>query len=44
MLFAKVWHFWLAVPIAVAAIGLVVTIAGLYFARVVKTRYPNVDS
>lgn len=45
MLFAdKVWHFWLAVPIAVGAIALVLTIVGLYAARVVKTRFPNADS
>jgi hypothetical protein len=45
MLFAeKVWHFWLAVPIALGAIGLVLTILGLYAARVVKTRFPNTDS
>ena len=45
MLFAeKVWHFWLAVPIALGAIGLVLTILGLYAVRVVKTRYPSTDS
>lgn len=43
MLLAKVWHFWLAVPIAVAAVGLVLTVLGLYAARVVKTRFPNTD-
>jgi hypothetical protein len=45
MLFAeKVWHFWIAVPLAVGAIAAVLTIGGLYAARVVKTRYPNDDS
>lgn len=39
----KVWHFWLAVPIAAGAILLVVTILALYAVRVVKTRYPSVD-
>jgi hypothetical protein len=43
MLFAKVWHYWLAVPIAAGAIALVLTILGLYAARVVRTRFPNTD-
>ena len=46
MVFAaeKVWHFWLAVPIAAGAVLLVVSVLGLYAARVTKTRYPNNDS
>lgn len=45
MLFAeKVWHFWLAVPIAAGAVLAVVAVLGLYAARVTKTRYPNNDS
>jgi hypothetical protein len=40
----KVWHFWLAVPIALGAILAVATVLGLYAARVTKTRYPNNDS
>jgi hypothetical protein len=46
MLFAadKVWHYWLAVPIALGAILAVATVLGLYAARVTKTRYPNNDS
>lgn len=44
MLFAdKVWHFWLAVPIAAGAIALVLTILGLYALRVVKTRIAPTD-
>ncbi len=44
MLFAQVWHFWLAVPIAVGAIIAVVSVLGLYVTRVTKTRYPNSDA
>lgn len=45
MLFAeKVWHFWLAVPIAAGAVLAVIAVLGLYAARVTKTRYPNNDS
>jgi hypothetical protein len=44
MLFAEmVWHFWIAVPLAVGAIAAVLSILGLYAARVVRTRYPNDD-
>jgi hypothetical protein len=43
MLFAQetVWHFWLAVPLALAAIFAVVGIIALYFFKVVRTRYPK---
>jgi formate-dependent nitrite reductase membrane component NrfD len=45
MLLAEmVWHFWLAVPLALGAIAAVLTMLGLYAARVTKTRYPNTDS
>ena len=46
MLFAadKVWHFWLAVPIAAGAVFAVIAVAGLYAARGTKTRYPTTDS
>ena len=40
MLLAKVWHYWLAVPIAALAIAVAVaTIAG-YLAKVVRPKYP----
>lgn len=39
-----VWHFWLAVPIAVAAVALVVGMVAMYAAKVTKTRFPNSDS
>ena len=35
------WHFWLAVPLALGAILAVVGIVALYFYKVVRTRYPK---
>jgi hypothetical protein len=41
MSLAVVWHYWIAVPLAVAAIVLViVTIVG-YLGKVTYTRYPR---
>lgn len=40
----KVWHFWIAVPLAASAILLVLTIIGLYVAKVSRTRFPNSHS
>ena len=40
MLFAKVWTFWIAVPLAAGAVLFVLaTIAG-YLMKVVKPKYP----
>mgnify|MGYP001587145326 FL=1 len=36
-----VWHFWLAVPLALGAILAVVGIVALYFFKVVRNRYPK---
>jgi hypothetical protein len=36
-----IWHFWIAVPLALGAIVTVLAILGLYLSRVVRTRYPN---
>ena len=43
MLFAKVWHYWLAVPITFGAVvfGLL-TIVG-YLTKVVRPKYPRSD-
>lgn len=38
---SPVWHFWLAVPLALGAIAAVVTIIALYAVRVTRTRYPK---
>lgn len=40
----KVWHFWLAVPLAATAILIVITILALYAAKVSRTRYPSSHS
>lgn len=40
----KVWHFWLAVPLAASAILVVLLIIGLYAAKVTRTRYPSSHS
>lgn len=36
-----VWHFWLAVPIAIASVLIVLAIIGLYFFKVTRHRYPK---
>ncbi|MCP4436032.1 MAG: hypothetical protein GY812_11155 [Actinomycetia bacterium] len=36
-----IWHFWLAVPLALTAVAIVVGIVALYFFKVVRTRYPK---
>ncbi|MEI2639291.1 MAG: hypothetical protein V9F03_09880 [Microthrixaceae bacterium] len=40
----KVWHFWIAVPLAASAILLVLSLVGLYVAKVSRTRYPSSHS
>lgn len=40
----KVWHYWIAVPLAAMAILAVVGIIGGFVAMVVRTRYPKTDS
>lgn len=43
MLFANVWHFWIAVPLAAGAVFFVLaTIAG-YLTKVVKPKHPPRD-
>ena len=38
---SPVWHYWLAVPLALGAIATVVTIVALYVLKVTRTRYPK---
>jgi len=40
----KVWHFWIAVPLAAMAIVVVAAIVGLYVTKVTRTRYPKSES
>lgn len=41
LLVAVVWTFWIAVVLAVSAIGLVLTVVVLYLMKVVALRYPG---
>ncbi len=41
---SPVWHYWLAVPIALGSIAAVITVVALYLAKVTKTRYPKGES
>ncbi len=38
---SPVWHYWLAVPIALGAIVVVVAVLLGYFFRVTSTRFPS---
>lgn len=40
MLFAKVWTFWIAVPLAAGAVLFVLATIGGYLLKVVKPKYP----
>jgi hypothetical protein len=40
---SPVWHFWIAVPLAMGAIGVLVALVAGYVARVTRTRYPKGD-
>jgi hypothetical protein len=49
MLFAAeasspVWHFWIAVPLALGAIVVVIALVLGYVAKVTRTRYPKGDT
>ena len=41
MILAVVWHFWIAVPLAVGAIVLLVATVLGYLNKVTSTRYPR---
>ena len=38
---SQVWHFWIAVPLAASAVGLVIATFVGYFVKVSRTRYPR---
>ena len=40
MLFAQVWHFWLALPFAVGGVVFVIATAVGYLNKVVRPKYP----
>lgn len=39
-----VWHFWLAVPIALGAIAALIAVIAGYVVSVTRTRYPKSDT
>ncbi len=41
LLAAKVWHFWIAVPLVAGAVLLVVATVAGYLRNVVAPRYPS---
>jgi hypothetical protein len=41
---SQVWHFWIAVPLAFGAVMAVLSIIGLYVAKVTRSRYPKAGS
>lgn len=41
LLAAKVWHYWIAVPLVAGAIGLVVAVIGGYLRKVQSLKYPK---
>lgn len=41
---SPVWHYWLAVPIALGAIVVVIAVVLGYFLKVTSTRYPSDES
>ncbi len=41
---SPVWHFWLAVPLALGAIAVVIGVVAAYVGRVSRTRYPKGDA
>ena len=39
-----VWHFWLAVVLAISAVAVLGLIIGLYITKVSSTRYPKSEN
>jgi hypothetical protein len=40
MLFAQVWHYWLALPFVLGAVLFVVAVIFGYLTKVVRPKYP----
>jgi len=38
---SPVWHYWIAVPIALGSIVAVISVVALYISKVTRTRYPK---
>lgn len=41
IIFAVVWHYWIAVPLAAVSVVAVIGTIGGYLAKVTYTRYPR---
>lgn len=41
VLAAKVWHYWISIPLVVGAVGLLLALLVGYIVRVVAPRYPR---
>lgn len=41
LLAAPVWHFWIAVPLSIGAVGMTIAMAAVYFKKFVLPRYPR---
>jgi hypothetical protein len=41
VLAAQVWHYWIALPLVVASVGLLVALLVGYLVRVVAPKYPR---
>ena len=41
VLAGEVWHYWIAVPLIVATLGLVIALFVGYLVRVVSPKYPR---
>ena len=41
VLAAKVWHYWISIPLVVGSIGLLLALLVGYIVRVVAPRYPR---
>jgi len=41
LLAAPVWHFWIAVPLTIGAVGMTIGMAVGYFKKFVLPRYPR---
>jgi hypothetical protein len=41
VLAAKVWHYWIAVPLTAGAVLLTVALIAGYLAKVVRPQYPR---
>ncbi len=41
VLAARLWHYWIGVPLAIASIGMVAAMIAGYVVRVIRPKYPR---